>query len=368
MRRFAWLPLIAALSLPAYGQFFGETVRRTGPVNEDLYAAGGTVTLDVDAAGDVVAAGGRVDVGSNIKGDAIVAGGTVEIRGTILDDVRVAGGDVNARARIGGDFIAAGGSVRLAPEATVGARAWIAGGNVDVAGRVARNLRIAAGEAQMAGEVRGDVDVAARKLVIAPGAVIHGNLVYRSDQPATIDPSARIAGTVTRLPAPAGPPPAAARAGAGLLFLGSLMLTAVVLYLAFPAFFDRAARTLSTQPWASLALGLALLVTVPFVTVILFVSLLGLPLGLLLLAAYFIALPVGLLTGIYFVAQTALAKLSPAKTSRTGWRLGAIILACVALALIGLIPVAGALVWLILALIGLGALGITTFRAATAPH
>ena len=43
----------------------GKTVTKTGTINDDYYAAGGTVNIDADIVGDVVAAGGRylLDIG-----------------------------------------------------------------------------------------------------------------------------------------------------------------------------------------------------------------------------------------------------------------------------------------------------------------
>ena len=92
----------------------GEMVSKRGTIEDDFYAAGGTVDINAVVAGDVVAAGGDLFIGHHIEGDVIAAGGTVTIRGEVLDDVRTAGGDITVDSIIGDDLIASGGRIKTA--------------------------------------------------------------------------------------------------------------------------------------------------------------------------------------------------------------------------------------------------------------
>src|SRR5205085_8909779 len=70
------------------------TVSRNQIINDDLYAFGGTVTIQGRVNGDVVAMGGTVTVNGPASGDLLVAGGTVSVAGRVGRSGRVAGGPV----------------------------------------------------------------------------------------------------------------------------------------------------------------------------------------------------------------------------------------------------------------------------------
>ncbi len=70
----------------------------------------------------------------------------------------------------------AGGEIYLQPNAVVRHDAALAGGKVEIAGKIARDLKLTAGEARLASEVDGSVEAHVGKLKILPTAVIRGNL------------------------------------------------------------------------------------------------------------------------------------------------------------------------------------------------
>src|ERR687896_859613 len=92
-------------------------------VEDDLYVAAQTVTVEGTVQGDLVAAGGTVRVnGGTVEGDLISAGQTVIVNGTVEDDVRIAGQAllVGEDAQIEDDLIAAALSLETEPGSTVG--------------------------------------------------------------------------------------------------------------------------------------------------------------------------------------------------------------------------------------------------------
>jgi cytoskeletal protein CcmA (bactofilin family) len=356
--------LIAFPASPAYAQQAGPSVVVRTPVGEDLYAAGGSVEVLAEVQGDVLAAGGRVSLQAPVRGDVAAAGGTVSVSGPVGDDVRAVGGLVTVAAPVGGDLVAAGGRVRLAPEAAVAGRAWLAGGSVEIAGTVTGHVEAVGRTVRISGRVDGDVTVAAAEVEVPAGARIGGQLLYRSPEPARIDPGAQIAGGVTHRRMDVPRPAAVARRlalAAGLVAAAGLALAALVLVLLFPRTAVRAARTIGTDPWKSLGVGFALLVAVPAAGVALAATVIGIPLGLALLALYAVGLLAGFLTGIVFLGDLALRPLSrdPGATVRVL----SVILAVAVLALLQWVPGLGAgLAWLAVVL-GLGALGVSGYRA-----
>jgi hypothetical protein len=73
------------------------------------------------------------------------------------------------------------------------------------------------------------------------------------------------------------------------ILIGFLIMGVVLLWL-FPNFMVAGARTITSEPLKSLGLGFAVLVATPIVALILLVTVIGIPIGLSLIAAYGVAL------------------------------------------------------------------------------
>lgn len=364
-RTWLWLVLTwGALAADGAGaQEVAETVVRSGTTPDDVYAAGARVYVVGDVGGDVVVAGGRVVVGQQVGGDVLAAGGMVEVRARVLDDVRLAGGEITLDGKVAGDAMAAGGRVRITPDAQIGGRAWLAGAEVDVGGHLERGLAAAAGHVRISGRIDGDVRLRAGDIEILPAARIGGDLVYESAQPAHIVPGARIAGRVQHIPvAHGGRAPRVMSLLGGLAAFAGLLVAGMALVLLFPDFSGRAARAVLTEPWKSLALGLALLVTVPVAALILVVTVVGTPLGLSVLALYPVALLAGFLLALVALGDAGLRFVGRGAGARRGWRLLGLALAMTILALLQLVPFLGGFIGFVVLLSGLGALGLGVGR------
>lgn len=348
--------LVLPFSFAALGQQAGEIVILQGDVKEDSYLAGGSVYVRGRVTGDVVAAGGQVEIDNKVSADVLAAGGSVKILSAVGDDVRVVGGHVRIDAAVGGDAIAAGGNVTLTPSARVRGRAWLAGGEVGVFGKVGKGLRAAGGHIVIAGQVTGDVELAARSIEIEPGAVITGTLRYRSPTEAKIASGATIGGAVVREEMAVGRPGArAAGRVAGIGFSVGLVLAAIVLFLLFPVASIGAARVISDSPWKSLGIGFAVLVVTPLAIVLLCATLIGALLAFAALALYLVLLLVGFLTGAICLGDLGLRRFGGKRRQASkGWRVLSIVAAFVALAIIGWLPVLGGLACFAVLLFGLG--------------
>ena len=328
----------------------GETVVERGSIDDDYYAAGGVVDIDASVAGDVIVAGGEIYIGHLVEGDVIAAGGTLKIRGEIKDDIRIAGGDLNIDAVIADDLAATGGSITLSPGTTVGGNAWLAGGEIHLAGTVLGNLKLAGGHIRISGRVRGDVEIDGAEIEILDGARIEGELSYKSPQPVTPADGASVSGEITYEAVDWD----YADRGFGLLFSITLAVASILFYLFFPHYTIASVRRIGSDPWVSLGLGFVFTVATPIVAFVLMLIVLGLWVGLSLLALYCVALLSGFLIACFFVADRG-AKLLGLDIASRGRRLISVVAVIFVLGLIQLIPLAGGLILFLLLLFGLGA-------------
>ncbi len=345
------LGLTLIIPLPSFADMDADDeVTKRGTVDDDYYAAGGEVDINAAITGDVITAGGELSIGRRIEGDVMAAGGSVKIRGEVKDDVRVTGGDLNIDAIVGDDLAASGGSVTVSPGTTVGGEAWLAGGDVTMAGTIGKNLKITAGNIRLSGIVHGDVELEGGEIQILEGAQIDGNLHYKSPRQASIAPSASIAGNVTYEEIEWD----YSEHGFGILFSLTLIAAGILLFWLFPKFTLSSAERIASDPWKSLGVGIGLFIATPVIAVILMTIVLGVWIGLSVLALYFIALLLGFLISCFFIGDRG-AKLMKKEISTTGGRLISVTLVIILIGFISIIPVIGGLMLFVLLLLGFGA-------------
>src|SRR3989442_2144330 len=96
LRNVGMVALLLLLFLPsptfAFVPRAGENVGFSQTIQDDLYIAGGTVTVTGTVDGDVTAAGGTVTVMGRVSGALLAAGGTVEIGGAVGRSIPAGGG------------------------------------------------------------------------------------------------------------------------------------------------------------------------------------------------------------------------------------------------------------------------------------
>jgi hypothetical protein len=240
-------------------------------------------------------------------GEVLVFSGRVIVDGVVEGDVVVFEGPVVVTGQVNGSVIAADGLVTLRESARVG-------GDVSASGRIA----VADGA-----EVRGDVREGVRFSLEAPLAGL-GELLG----PVAVAVSVLIAGILLLVLAPRGA--------------------------------DAVAERLGSAPLASVAWGIVVVVAAPILAVALCVLVVGLPLGLALL----FSLGLWWIVGLSLAAWCAGRGLVRSPRGRfvaflTGWAI---------LAAVGLVPVLNAAMWLLGAILGLGATTVAVWRARHHGH
>ena len=344
------------------------TVPESQTVEDDIYAAAGSVDVLGTIDGSLIATGGTITVSGTVARDLLVAGGTVNVPGDVGGSVRVSGGTVTIGGTVAEDLVAAGGTIDLSPASTIGRDLVVAGGTVTAAGSIARRVYAGVGTLIFRGPVGGDVRAQVTTLRLEDGADLGGNLVYASENQAVIASGAKVAGTIRR-----NPPNFAVQRTPAQVFLDGLVgwvrglvglfVLGLVLVLVFPRVSRRTTEMFTGSPWASLLVGLGLLVGVPIVAIIAFV--IGLIVGgwwlaLAALALYAIALAVGYVLSGYFVGSRGL----DLAFHRQVHPLLALLAGLVALTLVGLIPYLGGLVTLAAVVFGSGALLMALIRGS----
>ena len=341
------------------------TVGPSETIDDDLYAFGNTVVIQGTVNGTVVAAGSNVMVSGAVNGDLFAAGNSVDVTGSVRNSVRAAGSSVQLAGAVGRDALLAGSTLSVAPTAPIAQDLLLGGAMATVGAPVGRNVFGSTSQLTLAAPVHGNVTGQFEDLRLQPGAVINGNLTYTSNRDVQVAPGAAVQGVAQRTPTPAATEPQRDFAPDALGWIRGLVGVAVLgllLVLVFPAAARTSAETIGRAMWPSLGIGFATLLAVPVAALLVFG--LGLVVGgwwlsLLLLEMYAIKLAVGIVVGGLFVGEWLLARAKVPALHPAWALLGGVFV----LAVVGLIPVLGPLVNVVVLAVGLGAVVIAAFGA-----
>lgn len=358
----AAIGLIVAIAGLALAQQSNQILRIEQPVSHDIYAAKREISVRSTIDGDLVAAGQRIFVDGDITGDIIVAAQEIEIRGAVSDDVRASGQNVRITAPVAGHVVAAGQYVAI--HQAVGDWAWLTANTVKVHGKVGGDLRIRATTIEIDSEVDGNIEAIGGALNLGPNAVVRGEVRWRSENDADIDPGAQIDGDFVKESIPDDADERDSRSG--IVFTIGLIIAVAVLFLLFAGPLRRSADRMVLHPGVSVALGFAVLVSTPILALILLISRFGAWLGLAVLGVYFATLLIGVLIGLFAVSDVTLRKFRPQPAT---WQaLAAIFVTVVAVGLLSKVPYLGTIVVLLIWLLGIGSVCWLAWTALRSSH
>lgn len=284
------------------------------PMNDDFYVVGGKLQVDSPINGDLVMAGGEIEINSNITNDLIVAGGRITINGTVGDDARIAGGEIDIYgniiddlivvgggqvhiykdSKIGGDLIINGGEIRV--DGTVNGNLIINGGRVILDG-TANNIEINGGMFEISGTVNGISKIVSEEIIIDSSAKFNGDVNYWTKKGRVDFGSAKATYNVEL-----GKKINELKRGIMVLgfgikstfFVSGILAILILIY--FRKFFTTISSKLEKNIWRNFGIGILYFILTPIATIFLFMTLVGIPLALLLMAFYgfsiFFAVPI----------------------------------------------------------------------------
>jgi cytoskeletal protein CcmA (bactofilin family) len=314
------------------------TVSSVEVIDGDLYVAGGTIIIDSTINGDLIAAGRTIMINGTVNGNIIAAGETVNINGKVTHAVRVMGKTLNISGTIGRDLLVAGGEFSM-----------------DSTSEIGGDLLLGAGTARIDGLVKGDINSGVKSLTIASTASIQGKLNYISRNEANIQSGAQIKGTINHK-LPEVKEKQVAGIGLWWIVIGFLMtlVLGIIIVLLAPIRVKAVTESIRTHPWASLGWGAVILVAIPIFALIVCITIIGLPLGLIALVFYAITIYVTQIFVGLFIGQLIISTFRKVETRAA--LIGAMVLGLAILRLLRLIPFAGFFFGLVTVLFGLGAI------------
>jgi len=322
-RTYALIGVVTALSVlgwaaiaNAQGFQSGDiiTIAQSQTLDKTLFAAGRNIDIAGTVNGDVFCAGQDVTISGKVTGDVICAGQSVHISGTVDGNIRVAGQNVTINGTTGHNLTVGGQDVSVESSGNVRGDATIGGQTATVNGSIGRDLALGSTDATINGKVGRDVQSSVNTLTLGSTAIISGNLTYTSAQQLSQAPGARVVGiTIHKQPKEQNQHMhygAFIRGGAwfALYLFVALLIVALVLVLLAPQMFHVATEVAIHHPGRTFLVGFAASIVAPAVIVLLMATVVGIPLGVLAIFAWLVALFLSGPFAAYYVGRLLLAK------------------------------------------------------------
>ncbi len=308
--------------------------------------------------GDVYFLLGQLRVTGTVDGDLIGLAQAVEVSGAVYGSVRAAAERIEVAGDVGRSLTVAAQRLLVRDGGRVGGSLFSAGESIEIAGRVARNVTSAAARGRLESEVGGAARFYGRELHLGSAAAAANGIAFHGEnEPERADGAADVDWVVPETDEEAVDPWDEGRSL--LLSWGMGMgLGALLLWLWAGPLGAAAARI--RRPWIPLLLGLGLFVGLPFASLLLAITVVGIPLALTLLAGWAFLIYASRLVLGYAIGHAILG------AAAGPWRnLGRLALGLGIYLVATRIPVLGGAVWLLTVFFGLGALGWALLRRQT---
>lgn len=309
-------------------------------IEGDLYAAGNSIIIEGVINGDLIVGANIIEIKGIINGDLIAGGNIITITGNVTDDVRIAGNTIILSGYVGSDFLSASNIINLNPESVING-----------------DLVVGASDLTISGLIYGNVNSSVSSLIINQNASIHGNIQYSSEQEAVINTN-DIRGEIIKKESQT-----TSKTGFDSFFnfimwmnfiisILSTLLIGIVLLKINPKMIQDFQKRISKNYSKNFIYGISGLIIIPVIGIIFTATIIGLPLGLIILAIYGIIIYLALYPFLAFwIGKATLNALNFKINLSTALLIGILVIEAVSL-----IPFFGMIIRVILSIFSLGVL------------
>ncbi len=291
------LLLIPLIALKAADTKSGDSIyiAKDEIVSGNLYAAGKTITIDGVISGDLIAAAQTIIVNGQVEGDIIIAAQTINISGVVGGNIRAAGSSITLNSTVARNINLFASDISIGNQSRIGWDALLMATNIQMRGNINGGLSGGASQLLLAGKVGKSVNVEIsdsylnQGLIVSPETIINGDLNYTSNKQAQISEQATVSGK-TEMKAPKVKTDNLFADYFWKIIFQILASFLVGLLLIFPLtkLTQKILSSAKEKSLKTLIPGLIAILIIPPISILLAITIIGLPLALILLTAWLI--------------------------------------------------------------------------------
>ena len=296
MKNLRWIIgvlIVVGLVIPGHALVFKRAqsveIAPDEVIEDDLIAFASNVDVKGTVLGDVYVFAQSVTITGDVSGSVFAGGANVTIDAQGAKTIWAFGGSVKVTGNISNNIMLFGGSLLVGENTIVGKDITAYGGQFTVGGDTKGTIRGSMGSFTMTGK-SSLVKIKADKVTLKSGAQIAGDFILASENDPVIEQDATVEGEMIMKK------PEAVEAGAFfaalapalaffftvikiIMFIAKIIV-GILLIAFFKRYVQRIMDTLLTKTWKSLGWGFLGIIVIPVIIVILFVILIGYPLGI----------------------------------------------------------------------------------------
>ncbi|KIG14200.1 hypothetical protein DB30_07058 [Enhygromyxa salina] len=325
-------------------------------VDDTLIALAQSVVIKGHVRGDAVVFARSVIVEGTIDGDLLTAARRVDIRGTVAGSVIMAGQDVTIGASVASQLYVAGQTIHVGPATKLGGDAMLTGSEIEIAGTVGRDVYAMGDRVDVDAATSRDLVIGGEDLRVGGTATVGRNLTAKvgDAEDVVVDRSALVRGSTNvevGAIADNNPYDEFSFYAWHIAMIGAGLICGLVGFALVPGLFR--APQQQGQWLRMLGIGAVGLFLVPIGSVVAAATLIGLPLAMVAMAGYLIALYVGKLVIAAELGRRIL-RFPSFERRRILWSL---LLGLVIVTVLIELPYVGGVIAFIVAVLGFGAVG-----------
>lgn len=275
------------------------TINVYGEEKDNYFTADSDVIENNIVNHSLFTAGNSVLINSKVKGIHLIAGNNVNVKGN-AEYHMLAGNTINFSGSSKNDLFIAGNNINLLKEATIGRDVYIAGNSVNINTDIKGNMFITASDVTINSTlISGNLSINANNITISDTTTIKGTLSYNEQANAKLNTT-----NINAIEKIKEIESTSDQTSAVVTFLISfltLLVVASTLNFIFPKISNYLANTkFDKKIGKTLLKGLAILVLSPIISILLLITVIAIPLGLINFVIYIIACYLSLaITSIY---------------------------------------------------------------------
>jgi cytoskeletal protein CcmA (bactofilin family) len=289
--------LCAALALPttAGAMEFHKTqgtyeLLKDETVKNDLLVTCSRARIDGTVEGDLFLFAQSADISGHIKGDVILFVQSARVTGQIDGNIRSATNNLTITGTVARNVLSFNEVLNLDSAGKVDGSLTVMGESVGIDGKLGRDLLVFGDHTTISGPVGGGIRVKGNNMSIVSSAQVAGPIHYEGDNPAVVASGAKLASPVEYTKREHK---SEYRGGHfylwRVIWTAAFVLFGLVLFLLLPKFADEAVVA-GGRVGAPLGLGVLVFFGVPIAAIIACITVVGIPLGILTLGSWFLAI------------------------------------------------------------------------------
>ena len=259
-------------------------------VKTDLFVTCTRARIDGTVEGDVFFFGQSIDISGHIKGDAIIFTQSARISGQVDGNIRSFANNLTITGTVSKNVLTFNEVMNLDSSGKVGGSLTAFVQSLGIDGHLGRDVMAMDGETVISGTVGGEVHVKGDHMSIVSSAQVDGPVLYEGEHPANVASAAKLASPVQFTQRVHK-----SEYMEGHYYLWRVIWTAafvlfgIVLILLMPKFSGETVAA-AERFGAPVGLGVLIFFGVPIAAVIACITVVGIPLGILTLGVWFLAI------------------------------------------------------------------------------